>query len=123
VKEGRAIRFDLMYFLAIYFLLMFSLIISDATFILSVSGLVHVDIAGFSNLLWLFAVILFVVSTFITITTEKGEMTFTNLMIIILMYVVYSQMWLLVAFYGLIVYVLEKLFHKKTSWYKTTRYK
>ncbi|MDN2452732.1 glycosyltransferase [Lactobacillus sp. UCMA15818] len=123
VKEGRAIRFDLIYLLAIYFLLMFSLIISDITFILSVSGFVHIDITGFSNLLWLFAIILFVVSTFITITTEKGEMTFDNLMIIILMYVVYSQMWLIVAFYGLMVYMWEKISHKKTGWYKTKRYK
>ncbi|MFT9213884.1 glycosyltransferase [Liquorilactobacillus ghanensis] len=123
IKEGRPIRFDLLYFLAIYFLLMVSLLISDTTFILSVSGLVHIDISGFSNLLWLFAMILFVVSTFITITTEKGEMTFSNLMVIVLMYVVYSQMWLLVACYGLIVYIWEKVSHKKTGWYKTTRYK
>ena len=123
IKEGRTIRFDLIYFLAIYFLLMFSLIISDATFILSISGVVHIAISGFSNLLWLFAVILFVVSTFITITTEKGEMTFNNLMIIILMYVVYSQMWLMVAFYGLVVYIWEKITHKKIGWYKTKRYK
>ncbi|MFT8824720.1 MAG: glycosyltransferase [Liquorilactobacillus mali] len=123
IKEGRTIRFDLIYFLAIYFLLMFSLIISDATFILSISGVVHIDISGFSNLLWLFAVVLFVVSTFITITTEKGEMTFNNLMIIILMYVVYSQMWLMVAFYGLVVYIWEKITHKKIGWYKTKRYK
>lgn len=102
---------------------MFSLIISDATFILSISGVVHIDISGFSNLLWLFAVVLFVVSTFITITTEKGEMTFNNLMIIILMYVVYSQMWLMVAFYGLVVYIWEKITHKKIGWYKTKRYK
>ena len=70
IKEGRTIRFDLIYFLAIYFLLMFSLIISDATFILSISGVVHIAISGFSNLLWLFAVILFVVSTFITIPQD-----------------------------------------------------
>ena len=120
--KSKAIRFDLIYFLSIYFLLMTSLVISDTVFVLSVSGLVHTSINGFSNWLWFFAVILFVLGTFITITTEKGEMTLQNLLIIVLMYLVYSQMWLIVAFYGMIMYVQEQIFHKKAKWYKTQRY-
>ena len=120
--KSKAIRFDLIYFLSIYFLLMTSLVISDTVFVLSVSGLVHTSINGFSNWLWFFAVILFVLGTFITITTEKGEMTLQNLLIIVLMYLVYSQMWLIVAFYGMIMYVQEQIFHKKVKWYKTQRY-
>ncbi len=120
--KSKAIRFDLIYFLSIYFLLMTSLVISDTVFVLSVSGLVHTSINGFSNWLWFFAVILFVLGTFITITTEKGEMTLQNLLIIVLMYLVYSQMWLIVAFYGMVMYVQEQIFHKKAKWYKTQRY-
>lgn len=120
--KARKIWFDLLYFLAIYFLLMTSLVLSDAVFILSVSGTVHSNLQGFSNVVWLFAVVLFVVSTFVTITTEKGEMTFLNLIIIIFMYVVYSQMWLAVALYGMVGYVREQVFHKQAKWYKTKRY-
>lgn len=106
-KRGRPIRFDLIYFLSIYFLLMTSLVLSDSVFVLSVAGVIHSDLQGFSNSLWLFAVLMFVVSTFVTITTERGEMTFSNLLLIIFMYLVYSQMWLAVALYGMVGYVRE----------------
>ncbi|AVK64529.1 glycosyl transferase family 2 [Lactobacillus sp. CBA3606] len=121
-KTGRPIRFDLLYFLSIYFLLMTSLILSDTMFVLSVAGVAHSDLVGFSNGLWLMAVLTFVISTFVTITTEKGEMTFANLMIIIFMYLVYSQMWLAVATYGMVGYVREQVFHQQAKWYKTKRY-
>lgn len=121
-KVGRPIRFDLLYFLSIYFLLMTSLVLSDTVFVLSVAGYVHSDLKGFSNWLWLLAIILFIVSTYITITTEKGEMSFSNLLIIILMYITYSQMWLAVAVYGMVGYIREQVFHQQARWYKTKRY-
>jgi len=63
-KQGRYIRFDLMYFLTIYFLLLSSLVLSDTVFVLSVAGSVHSNLQGFSNYLWIFAVVMFVMSTF-----------------------------------------------------------
>ncbi|GEO64419.1 N-acetylglucosaminyltransferase [Companilactobacillus nantensis] len=48
-KKGRPIRFDLLYFLTIYFLLMTSLLLSDSVFVLSVAGIVHSNLQGFSN--------------------------------------------------------------------------
>ncbi|WP_034545663.1 glycosyltransferase family 2 protein [Levilactobacillus namurensis] len=121
-KSGRAIRFDLLYFLSIYFLLMTSLILSDTVFVLSVADIAHSSLQGFNNALWAFAVVPFVISTFVTITTEKGEMTLSNLLIIIFMYVVYSQMWLAVAAYGMVGYIREQVFHQQAKWYKTKRY-
>ncbi len=121
-KKGRPIRFDLLYFLSVYFLLMTSLILSDTVFVLSVAGVAHSDLQGFSNSLWLFAVVMFVASTFLTITTEKGELTFGNFLLIIFMYLVYSQMWLAVAAYGMVGYIREQVFHKQAKWYKTKRY-
>jgi cellulose synthase/poly-beta-1,6-N-acetylglucosamine synthase-like glycosyltransferase len=121
-KEGKHIRFDLVYFLSIYFLLMTSLILSDVVFVLSVAGVVHSTINGFSNGLWLTAIISFIVSTFLTITTEKSEMRFSNLIVIIGMYVIYSQMWLAVAAHGMVGYIREQVFHQQAKWYKTKRY-
>lgn len=121
-KTGRPIRFDLLYFLSIYFLLMTSLILSDSMFVLSVAGIAYSNLVGFSNTLWVMAIVTFVISTFVTITTEKGEMTVANLMIIIFMYLVYSQMWLAVAAHGMVGYVREQVFHQQAKWYKTKRY-
>lgn len=121
-KKGRPIRFDILYYLSVYFLLMLSLILSDTVFVLSVAGIAHSDLQGFSNALWLFAILMFVISTFTTITTEKGELTASNLLIIVFMYLVYSQMWLAVAAYGMVGYIREQVFHKQAKWYKTKRY-
>lgn len=122
-KTGRPIRFDLLYFLSTYFLLMSALILSDVVFVLSVAGLAHSDLQGFSNTLWVFGIIMFIISTFVTVTTEKGEMRFSNVIYIIFMYLVYSQMWLAVAAYGMVGYIREQVFHKQAKWYKTKRYK
>lgn len=102
---------------------MTSLVLSDSVFVLSVAGIVHSNLQGFSNYLWLFAVLMFVISTFVTITTERGELTFSNLLLIIFMYLVYSQMWLAVAAYGMVGYIREQVFHKQAKLYKTKRYK
>lgn len=120
--SARRIWFDLLYFMSTYFLLMASLVLSDVVFVLSVGGVIHVSIQGFSNAVWVFAIVLFVLSTFVTITTEKGEMTFTNIGVICLMYIIYSQMWLAVAIYGMVGYTLEQIFHQQAKWYKTKRY-
>lgn len=120
--HARIIRFDLLYYLAIYFLLMTSLVLSDVVFVFSVAGIVHSQLQGFSNSLWLLAILLFIVSTYVSITTEKGERTMDNVGIIILMYVTYSQMWLAVAVYGMGAYIREQVFHKQARWYKTQRF-
>ena len=123
--KAKRIRFDILYFLSTYFLLLTALIMSDVTFIMSVSGYVKVTVPGFSNTLWLLAIILYVVSVFVSITTEKGEMKWSNILVILLMYVIYTQMWLIVALQGMYLYIKENVFHLEsaTKWYKTKRYK
>lgn len=121
-RKGKGIRFDLLYFLSIYFLLLTSLLVSDAILILYALGLVYTTIAGFSSLLWTLAIVLFILGTFITLTTEKGEMSLSNLGLVSIMYVTYCQMWMVVAAYGLYVYVKDMLFKREMKWYKTERF-
>ena len=116
------IRFDICYFLSTYFLLLTSLIISDSVLLMNVSGLIHTTLASFSNLLWILAIILFILGTFVTVTTEKGELTLSNAAMIGVMYFTYSKMWMVVAAYGLFQYLKDKLFHHETKWYKTERF-
>src|SRR5690606_13731537 len=99
--SAKKVRFDILYFLSIYFLLLSSLVLSDSILIMNALGLVETTIASFSSFLWLLAIVLFVVGTFITLVTEKGEMRFSNLWIIMLMYISYCQMWMIVAAFGL----------------------
>ncbi|OAB43361.1 glycosyltransferase [Paenibacillus glacialis] len=120
--SAKNIRFDIFYFLSIYFLLLTSLIMSDALLVLHALGYVHTTIAGFSSFLWILAIIMFIVGTYITLITEKGEMSLSNLWIIILMYISYSQLWMVVAAYGLYTYLKDLVFKREAKWYKTERY-
>ncbi|MCR8842200.1 glycosyltransferase family 2 protein [Paenibacillus sp. SC116] len=121
-RSAKRIRFDILYFLSIYFLLLTSLVMSDILLILHALGYVHTTIAGLSMFLWLLAITLFVTGTFITIITEKGEMRLSNLWIILLMYVSYCQMWMVVAAYGLYAYIKDQIFKREAKWYKTERF-
>ncbi|MCY9590902.1 glycosyltransferase family 2 protein [Paenibacillus chitinolyticus] len=120
--EAKRIRFDIIYLLSIYFLLVTALVTSDVLLVLNALGYVHTTIASFSTFLWLLAVTLFVVGTYVTLTTEKGEMNLSNVWIIMLMYVSYCQMWMAVAAYGLYNYFKDQLFGREVKWYKTERY-
>lgn len=121
-RSAGKIRFDILYYLSIYFLLLISLITSDTLLVLHAMGYVHTTIAGLSGFLWLLAIILFVVGIFVTLTTEKGEMSLSNLWIILLMYVSYCQLWMVVAANGLFTYLKDVLFKRETKWYKTERF-
>lgn len=121
-RSATNIRFDILYFLAIYFLLVTSLVMSDALLVLHALGYVNTTIAGFSSFLWLLAITLFVVGTFITLVTEKGEMRLSNVWIIMLMYVSYCQLWMVVAANGLYQYGKDLLFKREAKWYKTERF-
>ncbi len=122
-RKAGQVRFDILYFLSIYFLLLTSLVISDSVFLLHASGWAHMTLAGFSNLLWALAIVMFVLGTYVTVTTEKGEMHAANIVIIGLMYFTYAKMWMVVAVYGLIQYIKDLVLRKETTWYKTERFK
>lgn len=121
-KEGKKIRFDICYFLSIYFILLTALIISDTVLIGTLIGWIHMNLSGFSTLLWIMAILLFLIGTFITLSTEKGEMSISNLMIIAVMYFTYSKMWMAVAAYGFYKFLEDKIKKKETTWYKTERF-
>lgn len=121
-RSAAKIRFDILYYVSIYFLLLISLITSDLLLVLHAMGYVHTTIAGLSSFLWLLAIVLFVVGIFVTLTTEKGEMSLSNLGIILLMYVSYCQLWMAVAAYGMYNYLKDVIFKREAKWYKTERY-
>lgn len=121
-RSAKKVRFDIVYFLSIYLLLLSSLILSDSILIMNALGYVETTIASFSSFLWLLAIVLFIVGTFITLVTEKGEMRLSNLWIIMLMYLTYCQLWMVVAAYGLYQYVKDIILKRETKWYKTERF-
>lgn len=121
-KDAKMVRFDILYFLSIYFLLLTSLVVSDSILLLTMLGWIHPTFAGFSNLLWIMAIILFTLETYVSLTTEKGEMHPSNLAVIFIMYFTYCKLWMAVAVYGLIMYIRDVVLGKEVKWYKTERF-
>ena len=117
-----SVKFDLLYFMSVYFVLLGALIVSDSLFFLNALGLISLTLANLSGMLWFSAICLFVITVFITLTTEKGEMRLSNLLITILMYFTYSKLWMAVAAYGLVQYLIDVILHRRARWYKTERF-
>lgn len=122
-KSARRVRFDLLYFLSIYTLLLFSLVLSDVVLVGNAIGAMHTTLAGFGIMLWVMAIVLFTVGTFIALVTEKGELCLSNLALVVLMYFTYAKLWMVVAAYGLFKYLGDVIFKRETKWYKTERFR
>lgn len=120
--EAKKIRFDIFYFLATYFFLLTALVVSDIIFIMNIAGLVSTSIKGFSTLLWFTAFIMFVLGVFISLTTEKGEMSVSNFFVVALMYFSYCQLWIIVTVYGVYQYLKDRIKKQDSKWYKTERF-
>nr|WP_320025184.1 glycosyltransferase [uncultured Acetobacterium sp.] len=120
--KAKKIRFDIFYFLSTYFLLLTALVVSDIIFVMNMAGLVSTSIQGFSNLLWFTAFIMFVLGVFISLTTEKGEMSVSNFFVIALMYFTYCQLWIIVTVYGVFQYFKDRIKKQDSKWYKTERF-
>lgn len=121
-EKPSKINFDIIYFFGVYFLFLSSVLISDALFLISLFVDIPLHVMGNFNLLWILAYILFILEVAVTLTMERGESGFNNLILIPLMYFTYCQMWLIVAVNSIIQYFKDKILKREIKWYKTERF-
>lgn len=120
--KARRIYFDLVYYILTYIVALINLTVSDIAVLLGIFGIWEVDLVGFNNIVWFMAIALFILSIFVALTTEKGEFNFSNLLLIVLMYFTYCKAWLVVAIYGLVLYIRDVVLKREVKWYKTERF-
>lgn len=121
-RDAGVTRFDILYYATTYFLFLSASIISDSLFVLGMAGIIHLNIQGYGSILWIVAILMFILSIMVAISTEKGELNFKNVCIIFLMYFIYCKLWALVAVLGLYNYIMDIVFKRKVTWYKTQRF-
>lgn len=121
-RNAGVTRFDILYYAMTYFLFLSASIISDGLFILGMTGFIHLNLDGFGAIIWLIAIVMFILSIMVAISTEKGELTFKNIVIIFLMYFFYCKLWAFVALLGFYNYIKDILFKREVKWYKTERF-
>lgn len=121
-KESKSILFDIIYYFTVYFLFLSSVIISDIVFMFSLFTDLQINIQGNFLILWILSYLLFILEISLSLTLEKGESSTKNIILIIVMYFTYCQMWMLVSIKGMYQYFFDKLFKRETKWYKTERF-
>ncbi|MDI6649001.1 glycosyltransferase family 2 protein [Bacillus altitudinis] len=121
LKRKRMI-FDLFYFFFTYFLFFFGVLLSNGIFIVNLFVDLHLSVGAVALILWGLAFFLFLTEVMITLSIEKTELTKQNILIVILMYFTYSQVWIALVVYSLCVEAKSRLLKQEVKWYKTERY-
>lgn len=114
--------FDILYYTLVYFFFLSASVISDCIFLLGWANLIVIHISGYETILWLMALLVFVLSIMVAVSTEKGELNFKNVFIIFLSYFTYCKMWTIVSVAGFYNYIKDIVLKKETKWYKTERF-
>jgi cellulose synthase/poly-beta-1,6-N-acetylglucosamine synthase-like glycosyltransferase len=115
----RLIAWELLYSLSLYYIFFVATVISDLLFLASLAGLVRITVPGPYALVWMFAFLTFVLQILVALSCEHEEDTLLNLLLIMLMYVTYCQLWLPVVARALWD---DFIVHRPLKWAKTERF-
>ncbi len=117
--KPRRIGWELLYSLSLYYIFFLAIVTSDLLFVLSVSGLVRISVPGPYSVVWLFAYATFVLQLIIALAYEEGEETAANILLTMVMYFSYCQLWIPVvarAFFD------DFVVRREVKWAKTERF-
>ena len=110
--------FELVYLFLLYYLFLFSILLSHIFFITCGLGLITVLSPGPYFAVWICAILLFTAEIMIAASFEN-EASFKNLGVILLMYFIYCQGWIVVVFRALYQEFIQK---GRIKWEKTPRF-
>ncbi|WP_088226107.1 glycosyltransferase [Desulfosporosinus sp. FKB] len=119
--RNKRITGDIIYFFFTYGIFFFSILVSDAIFILGLLGRSNLTLTGPFTIIWFMAYAMFIFESFISVNFESGEGTFLNLLLICLMYFTYCQLWLFVVVKATYSAISDRISGTNARWYKTER--
>jgi cellulose synthase/poly-beta-1,6-N-acetylglucosamine synthase-like glycosyltransferase len=117
--KNRHLTTEFFYMFGLYYLFLLSTVLSHGIFILSLLGVIRVDIPGPYTAVWFSAYALYLAEVFFVLSYEKED-TLGNLFVTALMYFTYCQMWIYVVFKSLIMDLTR---YRVGVWDKTVRFK
>src|SRR6185295_18437421 len=103
----------------LYYIFFFAIVLWDILFLLCASDLILIPVPKPYKQIWLITIILFAMEILLTLSREKEEDTPSNLVLILLMYFTYCQLWIIVVvkdFYD------DFILKRKMKWAKTERF-
>ncbi len=117
--KNRHLTTEFLYMFGLYYLFLLSTVLSHSIFILSVLGVIRIDIPGPYTAVWYSAYALYMAEVFFVLSYEKED-TLGNFLVTGLMYFTYCQMWIYVVFKSLL---LDFTRTRVGVWDKTVRFK
>lgn len=115
------VRMDLFYFLFTYLFFFGGILISHIIFVLNILIDLELLIGKVSIVLLVTGFLLFLVEVWLALSLEKGQLTLKNSLIVILMYFLYSQMWVGLVITASYREIKRVVFNQEVKWYKTER--
>ena len=116
--QNKFLAFEVLYLLSLYYIFLFAIGVSDLIFILSVTHLVAIPLPGPYFMVWVLAIVLFILEIVLVLSYE-GMDTPKNFFLVFLMYFTYCQFWIYVV--GRAIY-LDYIKREKRTWAKTVRF-
>ncbi|MCR8643119.1 glycosyltransferase [Paenibacillus sp. N1-5-1-14] len=120
--KRKRILFDIIYYFFTYFLFLGGVALSHFLFIAGLMDWLHVSVPGPFLLIWMLAYVLFIVEIMITLGIERTEMNSKNFLIVMLMYLSYSQLWLILVVRAMYMQVKSIIKKQEVKWDKTQRF-
>lgn len=120
--KSMKVAIDICYFFTVYVLFLSAVVMSDLLFIMGIFTGIRLDIPTGFYLIWIISYMIFIFQMAITLSIEKGEVNFKNLLLVSLMYFSYCQLWLIASLRGFFLFVKETISGKGSKWYKTERF-
>lgn len=121
-KLNRKVRMDLFYFLFTYLFFFGGILVSHTIFILNLIFDLELLIGNVSIILLITGFLLFLVEIWLALSFERNQFNLVNALIVVLMYFVYSQMWVVLVIAATYREAKRVLFNQEVKWYKTERF-
>ncbi|MBZ5516734.1 MAG: glycosyltransferase [Acidobacteriia bacterium] len=103
----------------LYYFFFLAIVVSDLLFFLCLSGLISINVPGPYSLVWVLAYATFVLQLIIALSCEKGEDSAANILLTLVMYLTYCQLWIPVV---AAAFCDDFIVHREIRWAKTERY-
>ncbi|WAA09074.1 glycosyltransferase [Fervidibacillus albus] len=121
--KTKKVFIDLFYFLSTYLFFFAGILISHSIFLLNLFFDLNIDPGIVSYVLLIIGFLLFVTEILLALSMEKKQLNVFNGFAVIMMYFVYSQLWLLLILYSSFAEMKRMLLKRERKWYKTERYR
>jgi len=116
--KNKRLKFDLFYTLALYYVFFAAILLSDLLFVTGLMGFISLPLPGPYTVVWIMAFVLFFFEILLAISFDKEDKP-RNMMLILLMYFTYCQLWIFVM---LRAFYLENIKKATHTWDKTVRF-